>query len=98
MYHYVERIWVVLVTPFFFCITYTITKKYYPGELVNRYIQSSINIIQDNNRVITKKKGEGTLPLFCVNIERIIPIVDTGKENKAKREFKNKRSDKEVYL
>ena len=38
-------------------ITYTIMKKYYPGEPVNINIQSLINIIQDENRVITTKKG-----------------------------------------
>ena len=31
--------------------------KYYPGEAVNIHIQSLINIIQDNNLVITTKKG-----------------------------------------
>ena len=47
-----------------FCITYTIINKYYPGEAVNIYIQSLINIVQDNNSVITKIKGEVKLPLF----------------------------------
>ena len=31
--------------------------KYYTGEPVNIHIQSLINIIQENNRVITPKKG-----------------------------------------
>ena len=34
-------------------------KKYYPGEPVNIHIKLLINIIQDNNRVITTKKGKG---------------------------------------
>ena len=48
IYHYVEIIWIIIVSPNF-CITYTIMKKYYPGELVNIHIQSLINIIQENN-------------------------------------------------
>ena len=38
IYHYVERIWRILVTPNF-CVTYMITNKYYPGEQVNIHIQ-----------------------------------------------------------
>ena len=56
------------------CITYTTTKKYYLGELVNIHIQSLINIIQDNNWLITTKKGMVKLPLFCGNVEWLIPI------------------------
>ena len=33
-----------------------------------------MNIIQDNNREITKKKGKGKLPLCRGNVERVIPI------------------------
>ena len=47
IYHYVERIWRILVTPIF-CITYTTMNKYYPGEPVNIHIQSLINIILEN--------------------------------------------------
>ena len=50
--------------------------KYYPGKPVNIYIQSLINIVQENNRVITTKKGKGKLPLFLGNGERVIPIYD----------------------
>ena len=56
IYHYVERIWRILVTSIF-CITYTIMNKYYPGEPVNIPIQSLINIMQEKNWVITTKKG-----------------------------------------
>ena len=42
--------------------------KYYPGEPVNIYKQSRINIIQKNNWVITNKKVKGKLPLFCGNV------------------------------
>ena len=45
IYHYVERIWRILVT-LNFCITYMIMKKYYLGESVKILIQSLINIIQ----------------------------------------------------
>ena len=48
--------------------------RYYQGEPVNIHIQSSINILQDNNRVITTKKGKGKLPLFRGNEKRVIPI------------------------
>ena len=34
-----------------------IINRYYPGETVNIHIQSLINIIQENNWVITTKKG-----------------------------------------
>ena len=40
-----------------FYITYMIIHIYYPGEPVNIHIQSLINIIKENNRVITTKKG-----------------------------------------
>ena len=56
IYHYVERIWRILVTPKIF-ITYTIINKYYPGEPVSIHIQSLIHIIQENNWAITTKKG-----------------------------------------
>ena len=36
--------------------------------------QSSINIIQENNSVITTEKGKGKLPLFCGNVEYINTI------------------------
>ena len=46
-----------LSLPPILCMTYTITKKYYPGEPINVHIQSLINITQENNWVITDKKG-----------------------------------------
>ena len=73
IYHYVERIWGILITSNF-CIIYMIMKKYYPGEPVNIHVQSLINIIQKNNWVITTKKGQGKFPLFCGNGEQVIPI------------------------
>ena len=57
IYHYVERIWRIIVTPTVFNITYMIINIYYPGEPVNIHIQSVINIIQENNWVITTTKG-----------------------------------------
>ena len=48
--------------------------KYYPGELFNIHIQSSIRITQEKNWVLPLKKGKGKLPLFCCNLERLIPI------------------------
>ena len=56
IYHYVERIRRILVTPFL-NIIYMIINIYYLGEPFNIYIQSLINIIQENNWVITTKKG-----------------------------------------
>ena len=47
---------------------------YYPGEPVNIHIQSIIIIIQENNLLITTKKGKGKLPLFHGNVKREIPI------------------------
>ena len=58
-----------------FFITYTITNKYYPGEPVNIHVQQLINIIQENNRLITtKKRVRVNLPFFSGNRERVIPI------------------------
>ena len=73
IYQYVERIWRNIVTPTF-CITYTIMNKYDPGEPFNIHIQSFVNIIQENNRVTTTKKGNIKLPLFRGNGEREISI------------------------
>ena len=44
IYHYVERIWIIIVA-LMFCIIYTIMNKYYPGESVNVNKQSLINSI-----------------------------------------------------
>ena len=66
IYYYDERIWIIFVTPDF-CITYTIMNKYYPIETVSIHIQSLINIIKENNWVITTRKGKGKLPLFSGN-------------------------------
>ena len=38
IYHYVDIIWRILVTPNF-CIKYTIMNNCYPGERVNMHIQ-----------------------------------------------------------
>ena len=65
IYHYVERIWRMFVTPIF-CITYTIMKKYYPGEPVNIHIQLLIKIIQDKNGVINTKMGKANYHYFVV--------------------------------
>ena len=55
IYYYVDRIWRILLTPNF-GITHKIMKTYYPGEPVNIHRQSLINIIQENNWLITTKK------------------------------------------
>ena len=54
--HYVDRIWIIIVTPDF---SYNIYKNenYYPGEPVDIHIQSLIHINQEKNRVITTKIG-----------------------------------------
>ena len=56
IYYYVEIIWIILITHNFLYNIYDHGKNY-PGEPVNIHIQSLINIIQDNNRVIGTKKG-----------------------------------------
>ena len=56
IYYYVEIIWIILVNPNFLYNIYD-HEKYYPGEPVNIHIQSLINIIQENNWLITTKKG-----------------------------------------
>ena len=66
IYHYVDRIGDFLL-PLIFCITYTIIRKHYTGEPVNIHILSLINIFQDNDRVITTKKGKVKFLSFCGN-------------------------------
>ena len=39
-------------------------------------MQSLINDIQENNWVISKKKGKGESPLFCGNREQVVLIYD----------------------
>ena len=56
IYHYLERIWIIIVTPNF-SITYTMMNKYYPGEQVYIHIQPFKKIIKEKNWVITSKKG-----------------------------------------
>ena len=73
IYHDIERIWRILVAPNF-CYDICNHEKYYPGEPVNIHKQSLINIIQENNCVIATKKGKVKSPLFCVNVEQLIPI------------------------
>ena len=51
-----------------------IMKKDYPGEPFNIHIQSSINIIQEKNWLITTKKGKVKLPLSGGDGEQMIPI------------------------
>ena len=46
-----------LLLPSISCIMYTTVNKYYPCEPVNINIQSLMSIIQENNWVITTKKG-----------------------------------------
>ena len=58
IYHYLERIGKLLVPLIFWGMTYRIIYIYI-GEPFNIHIQSLINIIQENNRVITNKKGRG---------------------------------------
>ena len=41
--------------------------KYYPAEPFHIHIQSLINIMQENNWVITTKMGKGKLSLFHGN-------------------------------
>ena len=56
IYHYVEIIWRIIVTPNS-CLTYIIMNKDYPDEIVNINIQSLTNIMQEKNWVTTTKKG-----------------------------------------
>ena len=56
IYHNADRIWRIFVAPNF-CITYTIMKKYYPGEPVNIHIQLLVDIIQEKSWAVTTRKG-----------------------------------------
>ena len=57
-YHYIERIWRILVTTNFLYNIYDY-EKYYPGEPVNIYLKYLMHIIQEKNWVITTKIGWG---------------------------------------
>ena len=71
--HYIERIGELLL-PYIFLITYAIIKKYYSVEPISIHTRSLINIIQENNWVVTTKKGMFKLPIFIGNGEQRIPI------------------------
>ena len=73
IYHYVNIIWKILTTPNFWYNIYDHGINY-PDEPVNIHIQPLTNTVQENNWVINIKKGKGKLPLFCVNVEWLIPI------------------------
>ena len=74
IYHYVERICRIIVTPKFF-ITYIISNTYYPGGTVNIY--TIINGYYSGEQLSNlKKKGKGKLTLFCGIVERVITIYD----------------------
>ena len=60
--------------PPIFCITYMTMNKYYPVDPVNIHIQSLMNNMQDNNRVVTIKKGKRKLTTFFGNGEGVISI------------------------
>ena len=65
IYHYVERIWRINVTLKF---SYNVCNhgNAYTGEPVIIYINSLINMIQDNNRVFTTKKDKVNCHDFVV--------------------------------
>ena len=44
-----------------------IIKNYYTSVPINIDIQLLLDVIQENNWVITTKNGECELPLFCGN-------------------------------
>ena len=58
IYDYVDIILRTLVNPNSLYNIYD-NEKCYTGEPVNIHIQSLINMILDNNRVIITKKGQG---------------------------------------
>ena len=61
-----------------FHITYTTMKNIIQANKLIYIYKSLINIIQENNWVITTKKGKGKLPLFYGNRELEIPIYAWG--------------------
>ena len=73
IYHYSEKIWIILVSPIFLYNMYN-HEKYYPNEPVIMHIKPLITIIQEKIWVIATKKGKGKLPLFCGFGEHAIPI------------------------
>ena len=64
IYHYVERIWRIIITPDFSYNIYN-NEKYYPGEPVNIHIQSLINIIGVSIVKIVVSKFMSKLLLNC---------------------------------
>ena len=77
IYHDIEIIWRIIVTPNFSYNIYN-HKKYYPGELVHMHIKPLMHIIQEKIGLLPPKKGKGKLPLFCGNGEWVITIYAVG--------------------
>ena len=79
IYHYVERVGEFSLS---LICSYSMYdhQKYYPGEPVTIHIRSLINMTQEENCLITTKRGRGELSLFCGNREWVIPFygVDVG--------------------
>ena len=65
IYHYIEIIWRIIVTPKFSYNIYD-HEKYYPGEPVNINMKSLINVIQDKNWVTTIKRVRVNFHYFVV--------------------------------
>ena len=57
-----------------------------------------MNIIQENNWVITKKKGKVKLPLFCGNVERLTPIYGVYHRLFGNVYFQDLRKNSDHYL
>ena len=94
--------------PPIFRIIYAIMKKYYPGGPFNIYIQSLINIIQDNNKVITiggcEKAGRKNGDMECSNIGASkgtydVVILENRERSRAVRSYANvTREDVQMTL
>ena len=67
IYHYIERIRRILITPIFL---YNI---YYHEQILSRWT-SSYTYTTINKYYAGEQKGKGKLPLTCGNGERVIPI------------------------
>ena len=68
--------WLTMHTNFYARMRNGSNTAHQKGKILNILIPDIIIIIimQDNNRVITKKNDKGKLPLFSSNGERVITI------------------------
>ena len=73
IYHFVERVGELSLPPIFHTTHMIMKNNIQVNQSIYIY-KALINMIQENNLVLSPKKGQGKLILFCGNGERVFPI------------------------